>query len=194
MPSIPKGTGFTWGHGQIHFQDHTGVWWLATGPGLSRYPKVRHTEASRIPRLKGCLRRAMDFQAMTSSRCTKIREATSGSSSWTECGDSMVAGGRIYSEFPASRGGTAVGHAHGLRRGPCRQCVDEPVLAGPGGDIAADVARRLRRRCASQRMAAEMISVGPSRNNASGSAGARSRAAFGRQLGPHTLPPARTRS
>jgi signal transduction histidine kinase/ligand-binding sensor domain-containing protein len=44
MPRVPKGTLFTWGHGQIHFQDHTGVWWLATGLGLCRYPKMRRTE------------------------------------------------------------------------------------------------------------------------------------------------------
>jgi signal transduction histidine kinase/ligand-binding sensor domain-containing protein len=29
----------TWGYGQIHFQDHTGIWWLATEEGLCRYPR-----------------------------------------------------------------------------------------------------------------------------------------------------------
>jgi len=31
---------FTWGSGQIHFQDHTGAWWVATDQGLCRYPMV----------------------------------------------------------------------------------------------------------------------------------------------------------
>jgi ligand-binding sensor domain-containing protein/signal transduction histidine kinase len=33
-----------WGWGQIHFQDHTGEWWVATGNGLLRYPKVERLE------------------------------------------------------------------------------------------------------------------------------------------------------
>lgn len=33
-----------WGWGQIHFQDHTGEWWFATGYGLLRYPKVKRLE------------------------------------------------------------------------------------------------------------------------------------------------------
>lgn len=33
-----------WGWNQISFQDHTGEWWVATGEGLSRYPKVNRTE------------------------------------------------------------------------------------------------------------------------------------------------------
>ena len=33
-----------WGWGQLHFQDHLGEWWIATGYGLLRYPKVRHLE------------------------------------------------------------------------------------------------------------------------------------------------------
>jgi signal transduction histidine kinase/ligand-binding sensor domain-containing protein len=33
-----------WGWGQIHLQDHTGEWWIATGTGLSRYPGVTRLE------------------------------------------------------------------------------------------------------------------------------------------------------
>jgi signal transduction histidine kinase/ligand-binding sensor domain-containing protein len=33
-----------WGWGQIHFQDHTGKWWVATGYGLFRYPHVKRLE------------------------------------------------------------------------------------------------------------------------------------------------------
>jgi ligand-binding sensor domain-containing protein len=33
-----------WGWGQIHFQDHTGEWWIATANGLLRYPKVERLE------------------------------------------------------------------------------------------------------------------------------------------------------
>jgi signal transduction histidine kinase/ligand-binding sensor domain-containing protein len=42
IPRVPRDiTHFTWGIGQIHFQDHTGVWWVATDQGLCRYPLVR---------------------------------------------------------------------------------------------------------------------------------------------------------
>ena len=34
----------TWGWGQLHFQDHLGEWWLATGYGLYHYPRVRRLE------------------------------------------------------------------------------------------------------------------------------------------------------
>lgn len=33
-----------WGWSQIGFQDHEGEWWLATGQGLCRYPKVSRVE------------------------------------------------------------------------------------------------------------------------------------------------------
>jgi signal transduction histidine kinase/ligand-binding sensor domain-containing protein len=33
-----------WGWGQIHFQDHTGEWWVPTGNGLLLYPKVTRLE------------------------------------------------------------------------------------------------------------------------------------------------------
>jgi signal transduction histidine kinase/ligand-binding sensor domain-containing protein len=33
-----------WGWGQIHLQDHTGEWWVATYYGLFRYPKVNRLE------------------------------------------------------------------------------------------------------------------------------------------------------
>lgn len=35
---------FTWGWNKIHFQDHTGAWWIATSNGLCRYPKLRPLE------------------------------------------------------------------------------------------------------------------------------------------------------
>jgi len=45
MPRMPaRAAGFTWGHGQIHFQDHTGVWWVAGDAGLCRYPRVARVE------------------------------------------------------------------------------------------------------------------------------------------------------
>jgi hypothetical protein len=45
VPRLPvRGEAFTWGHGQIHFQDHTGVWWVAGDKGLCRYPRVAHVE------------------------------------------------------------------------------------------------------------------------------------------------------
>ena len=33
-----------WGWGQIHLQDHQGEWWMATGHGLVRFPRVEHFE------------------------------------------------------------------------------------------------------------------------------------------------------
>ncbi|HKE20870.1 MAG TPA: two-component regulator propeller domain-containing protein [Bryobacteraceae bacterium] len=44
-PLVPKWIdAFTWGSGQIHTQDHTGIWWVATSSGLCRYPKVKRVE------------------------------------------------------------------------------------------------------------------------------------------------------
>jgi signal transduction histidine kinase/ligand-binding sensor domain-containing protein len=34
----------TWGWGQLHFQDHLGEWWVGTGHGIYRYPRVRRLE------------------------------------------------------------------------------------------------------------------------------------------------------
>lgn len=34
----------SWGWGQIHFQDHLGEWWMETGYGLARYPRVKRLE------------------------------------------------------------------------------------------------------------------------------------------------------
>jgi signal transduction histidine kinase/ligand-binding sensor domain-containing protein len=34
----------TWGWGQLHFQDHLGEWWIGTGVGIYRYPRVRRLE------------------------------------------------------------------------------------------------------------------------------------------------------
>jgi len=45
LPLVPGSIHeFTWGQSQIHFQDHTGAWWVATAGGLCRYPKVRRVE------------------------------------------------------------------------------------------------------------------------------------------------------
>jgi signal transduction histidine kinase/ligand-binding sensor domain-containing protein len=33
-----------WGWGQTHFQDHLGAWWIATGSGVLRYPRVERLE------------------------------------------------------------------------------------------------------------------------------------------------------
>ncbi|MGH9821845.1 MAG: two-component regulator propeller domain-containing protein [Blastocatellia bacterium] len=39
--TLPKGVrGWTWGWNQITFQDHAGEWWVNTGDGLVRYPKL----------------------------------------------------------------------------------------------------------------------------------------------------------
>ncbi len=50
-PWLAKGNDFTWGHGQIHFQDHTGAWWVATAFGVYRYTAVSRVEdlANRPP-------------------------------------------------------------------------------------------------------------------------------------------------
>jgi len=41
-----------WGWGQTHFQDHLGQWWIATGRGLLRYPKVKFSDlATTTPEL-----------------------------------------------------------------------------------------------------------------------------------------------
>lgn len=41
VPRVPpRIKHFTWGSGQIHFQDHTDAWWVATDEGLCRYPPV----------------------------------------------------------------------------------------------------------------------------------------------------------
>jgi len=44
-PNVPKAiTDFGWGWNQITFQDHTGEWWVVTGKGLYRFPKVTSVE------------------------------------------------------------------------------------------------------------------------------------------------------
>jgi signal transduction histidine kinase/streptogramin lyase len=44
-PNFPKSiTYFGWGWNQIAFQDHLGEWWIATGQGLCRFPKVNRME------------------------------------------------------------------------------------------------------------------------------------------------------
>ncbi len=44
-PNFPKHiTYFGWGWNQIAFQDHLGEWWIATGQGLCRFPKVNRIE------------------------------------------------------------------------------------------------------------------------------------------------------
>jgi ligand-binding sensor domain-containing protein/signal transduction histidine kinase len=44
-PDLPKNiTYFGWGSNQITFQDHTGEWWVATGQGLCRFPRVNTIE------------------------------------------------------------------------------------------------------------------------------------------------------
>jgi signal transduction histidine kinase/ligand-binding sensor domain-containing protein len=45
LPLVPERIeAFTWGAGQIHMQDHIGIWWVATSQGLCRYPKGRRLE------------------------------------------------------------------------------------------------------------------------------------------------------
>jgi ligand-binding sensor domain-containing protein/two-component sensor histidine kinase len=45
QPDLPKRiTYFGWGWNQITFQDHTGEWWVATGQGLCRFPRVSRVE------------------------------------------------------------------------------------------------------------------------------------------------------
>jgi ligand-binding sensor domain-containing protein/two-component sensor histidine kinase len=45
MPNLPKQIKYTgWGWNQITFQDHTGEWWVTTGQGLVRFPKVNRIE------------------------------------------------------------------------------------------------------------------------------------------------------
>lgn len=43
-PSHDPSKGVFWGWGQIHFQDHIGEWWIGTGHGLLRYPRVAQLE------------------------------------------------------------------------------------------------------------------------------------------------------
>src|SRR5579871_1313482 len=47
-PVLPRLPGwihdFTWGQSQVHFQDHTGAWWVAGSGGVCRYPKVGRVE------------------------------------------------------------------------------------------------------------------------------------------------------
>jgi ligand-binding sensor domain-containing protein/signal transduction histidine kinase len=35
---------FGWGSGQLSLQDHTGEWWIPTGQGLCRFPRLSHAE------------------------------------------------------------------------------------------------------------------------------------------------------
>ena len=39
----------TWGWGQLHFQDHLGEWWVGTGYGLLRYPRVGFRDLATTP-------------------------------------------------------------------------------------------------------------------------------------------------
>ncbi|MEP6818069.1 MAG: two-component regulator propeller domain-containing protein [bacterium] len=44
-PEMPRDIkGFGWGHNQVTFQDHTGEWWVPTGSGLLRFPRVASVE------------------------------------------------------------------------------------------------------------------------------------------------------
>src|SRR5207244_9855986 len=44
-PHLPSETkSFGWGSNQITFQDHTGEWWVPTGSGLLRFPRVANVE------------------------------------------------------------------------------------------------------------------------------------------------------
>lgn len=49
-PGVPKQLYFGWGWNQITFQDHTGEWWVATGHGLYRFPRVSRVEE--LPRTR----------------------------------------------------------------------------------------------------------------------------------------------
>lgn len=49
-----------WGWGQIHLQDHNGEWWLATGYGVLRYPKVKKLEDLATTSPKAFYRTAKD--------------------------------------------------------------------------------------------------------------------------------------
>ena len=43
-PNLPSKVYVGWGWNQITFQDHTGEWWVTTGGGLFRFPKVERLE------------------------------------------------------------------------------------------------------------------------------------------------------
>ena len=74
MPRLPGWIHeFTWGQGQVHFQDHTGAWWVAASGGLCRYPKVRvedlaHTLPERIYTTRDGLPGAEIFRLFEDSR------------------------------------------------------------------------------------------------------------------------------
>lgn len=44
IPGYDPPNEFFWGWGQIHFQDHTGEWWVGTMRDLVRYPRVARLE------------------------------------------------------------------------------------------------------------------------------------------------------
>jgi len=45
IPALPKRNTYRgWGWYQLTFQDHTGEWWMPTGEGLVRYPKLNRLE------------------------------------------------------------------------------------------------------------------------------------------------------
>src|SRR5207253_8640231 len=45
LPQLPRDfKSFGWGWNQITFQDHTGEWWVNTGSGLWRFPRVMSVE------------------------------------------------------------------------------------------------------------------------------------------------------
>ena len=45
LPQLPRDfKSFGWGSNQITFQDHTGEWWVNTGSGLWRFPRVMSVE------------------------------------------------------------------------------------------------------------------------------------------------------
>jgi signal transduction histidine kinase/ligand-binding sensor domain-containing protein len=74
-PRLPASIrAFTWGQGQIHFQDHRGAWWIAADGGLCRYPKVRkvedlaHTLPERVYTTKDGLPGVDIFQLFEDSR------------------------------------------------------------------------------------------------------------------------------
>jgi ligand-binding sensor domain-containing protein/signal transduction histidine kinase len=124
-----------WGWGQTHFQDHLGQWWIATGWGLLRYPKVKFSDlATTTPEfIRGV---SNVFRLYEDSKGDIWISAWSGSGRWERSsGRFQVLFNIVPTSFREDRVGNLwIGHWEGglsrYRNGKEESIVDPKVPTG----------------------------------------------------------------
>jgi ligand-binding sensor domain-containing protein/two-component sensor histidine kinase len=107
-----------WGWGQTHLQDHEGEWWVATGYGLLRYPKVKRLEDLARTAPKAFYQKPRDiFRLYEDSRGDVWIAAWDGSVRWERSSGRTVPFGLGFPEPTAFRedgaGNVWIGHWDG---------------------------------------------------------------------------------